>query len=67
MFRVVSLTKTGSADRPEYTVVLKDLEITQKGYLGRTETGTEEVVRHMLKNGGMPESEIDVVFARANE
>jgi hypothetical protein len=67
MFRVISLNKTGNADPQQYTLVMKDLENTQKGYLGRTETGTEEAIRSALKNGGMPESEIDVAFARVNE
>jgi hypothetical protein len=67
MFRVVSLMKTGNSDPQQYTLVMKDLENTQKGYLGRTETGTEETIREALRKGGMPESEIDVAFARAYE
>jgi hypothetical protein len=63
MFRVISLTKDGSADPQLYTLVLKNLENTQRGYLGRTEMGTEEALRAALKNGGMPEAEIDRVFA----
>jgi hypothetical protein len=66
MFRVISLNKTGNADPQQYTLVMKDLRSTQKGYLGRTETGMEQAIRSALKKGGMPEAEIDVTFQRAN-
>jgi hypothetical protein len=64
MFRVISLNKTGNADPQQYTLVMKDLRSTQKGYLGCTETGMEEAIRSTLKKGGMPEAEIDVAFQR---
>jgi hypothetical protein len=64
MFRVISLRKNGNANPQQYTLVMKDLRSTQRGYLGRTETGMEEAIRSTLKKGGMPEAEINVTFER---
>ncbi len=64
MFRVISLNKTGNAEPQQFTLVMKDLRSTQKGYLGRTEIGREEAIRSALKKGGMPEAEIDAAFQR---
>jgi hypothetical protein len=66
MFRVISLIKTGNANPQQYTLVMKDLRSTQKGYLGRTETGVEKTIRSTLRNGGMPEAEINVTFQRVS-
>jgi hypothetical protein len=66
MFRVISLIKTGNANPQQYTLVMKDLRSTQKGYLGRTETGVEKAIRSALRKGGMPEAEINVTFQRVS-
>ena len=44
---------------------LKDTENTHAGYIGRTEYGTEEVLREALALGGMAKQEIDIAFRRA--
>jgi hypothetical protein len=64
MFQVLGLQKVAGSDPQLFTLWLKDNENTNKGYVGTTETGTEEVVRGALANGGMADPEIDELFAR---
>ena len=65
MIQVLGLCKTANTDPQEFTVVLKDLENTQKGYIQRTEHGAEPAVRTLLKNVGMSEPEVDSLFNHA--
>jgi hypothetical protein len=65
MFQVLGLQKVAGSDPQLFTLWLKDNENTNKGYVGRTETGTEEVVRGALDKGGMPALKIDQLFASA--
>jgi hypothetical protein len=66
MFLVISLSKVPNTDPQVFTLVLKDTENIRKGYLGRTEHGTETALREALLNGGMPQSEIDAAFKRVS-
>ncbi len=61
-FRVMTLNRIPGTDPQEFHLFLKDTENTHKGYLGRSECGTEEVVRRALALGGMEQQEIDLVF-----
>jgi len=66
-FQILGVQKEAGTDPQLFTVWLKDNENAGKGYVGRTETGTEEVVRGALAKGGMADPEIDELFAHAGE
>jgi hypothetical protein len=63
-YRVMSLDKLLGTDPQEFQLFLKDTENTKKGYVGRTECGTEEVVRKALALGGMKQQELHLAFQR---
>ena len=65
MFKITNLVKTPNTDPQEFTLVLKDLDNTKKGYLHSTEHGTESEMRKLLKSSGVSDTDIDAAFNRA--
>jgi hypothetical protein len=66
MYQVLGLCKTNrTAPEQEYELRLRDKENIKPGYTQSTEYGAEAQVRAMLRNGGMTEAQIDVLFAQA--
>lgn len=65
MLKVLGLRKIVNTDPQEYELRWHDLENKKPGYEQTTVTGTEAVLRPMLKNGGMTEASIDILFMRA--
>ena len=64
-YRLLGLSKVPDTNPQEFVLFTKDNEDTQPGYVGRTDRGTEEVVREALALGGMSQAEIDIAFDRA--
>ena len=64
--KVLGLRKIAYTDPQEYELRLHDPENRKSGYTFETVDGTEDVVRAALKAGGMPEGDIDVLFARVS-
>ena len=66
MYQVLGIRKTAKTKpEQEFELRLRDKENTKPGYLHTTEYGTEAEVRTMLKDGGMPDAQIDILFAQA--
>jgi len=66
MYQVLGIRKTPRTEpEQEYELRLRDKENNRPGYIQTTEYGTEVEVRTMLKDGGMTDAQIDVLFATA--
>ena len=66
MLQVLGLRKIADTHPQEYELRLKDLENTKLGYVQTTEIGTESDLRAMLKNGGITEPNIDLIFKQTS-
>jgi hypothetical protein len=64
-YQVLGITKIADSEPQEFTLFLKDAENTQRGYMWRTECGTEEAVRETLTLGGINAPEIDRLILSA--
>lgn len=64
-YTITGLKKLPDTDPQEYMLLYKDLDNQKPGYSFSTEQGTESKLHHMLKNGGMSEAQISVLFAQA--
>lgn len=67
MFEVIGLVKTGTTEPQKFTLVLKDLENTTKGYTQTTKHGTESQLRELLKESGMSDAKINDAFSQAKQ
>jgi len=64
MLKVLSLIKIAKTDPPQYELRLYDSAEKHRGYVLVTEHGTNPEIRKKLRDIGIPESKIDLLFAR---
>jgi hypothetical protein len=67
MLTIIGCVKVGADDAQQYTLTITDIEKakTDKGYMFRTETGTKEELRAMMKRGNVTDADADNMFAQA--
>jgi hypothetical protein len=66
MLKVLSLTKIAKTEPPRYELRLYDSSENNRGYLLLTEHGTSREIRKKLRDVGMSETKIDLLFARSH-
>lgn len=63
MFTVVGLKKLADSGPHQYKLTLRDKENKNPNHEGIIHFGTRSQIRSMLKDGGLNDAEIDVMFA----
>jgi hypothetical protein len=66
MLKVLSLTKIPETDPPHYELRLYDSAENNRGYVLFTENASGGGIRQKLREVGMSETEIDLLFARCH-
>ena len=64
MYKVLGLNEVPNTEPQVFELVVKDPENTKKGYLWRTEYGTEPIIPSMLRDGGMSAVEVNSLLSR---
>lgn len=67
MLKVLSLTRIPNILPPKYELRLYDSSHDNRGYVLQTESGTRGQIRAKIQSTGMPEAEIDQLFATSDD
>jgi hypothetical protein len=65
MFKVTELKKIADSGPQQYKLTVRDTEDTNPNHEGIIHFGTGSQIRSMLKDGGLNDAEIDVMFEAA--
>jgi hypothetical protein len=66
MYQVLGLRKVQNTEPQTFELVLRDKENTDKGYFMTTKYGTEPEMRARLRDAGMSDGEIELLFQTAS-